>query len=394
MAKRKPKSEQSPNAAQSSRRRQAAAGGVLPGGPDTSSLLRVLVIHGSEALAAELSASIAATGTAACESCPDVATAARLLENARFDVALLDLDLPNNQATEFSRALNAKPGSPRVVFTSRDRSFEASVTAMRSGAADLLVVPIAPGTLAQSVRAAGEQCRKLRAQERRVERLKRICRRLTTARSEVTQQVDVLCTDLVTAYQELAEQMEQVTMAGEFGSLIRQELDVESLLRTTLEYMLTKTGPTNAAVFLPTGPREYSLGAYVNYDIPRETADVLLDHLADSLPQRFENEEELLHSETSAELAEWASQGAGWIAGSTVVVFACRARGECLGVAALFRDPSRPFTPEIMAQVRLMRDLFTQQLARVIHVHNRHKPADAWPGFGEDDERDDYGMAA
>ena len=33
--------------------------------------------------------------------------------------------------------------------------------------------------------------------------------------------------------------------------------------------MLTKTGPTNAAVFLPGTGTDFDLGAYVNYDCPR-----------------------------------------------------------------------------------------------------------------------------
>ena len=46
--------------------------------------------------------------------------------------------------------------------------------------------------------------------------------------------------------------MNQGMIVTEFGGLIRQELDIESLLRTTLEFVLGRCGPTNAAVFLPT----------------------------------------------------------------------------------------------------------------------------------------------
>lgn len=314
-----------------------------------------------------------------------------------FDTAVIDLDESGGglRAAEALASDEAAGACLRVVFTSAKPTLEAGVLAMRANGVDLVARPFAPAALAESVARAADQTRKLREGERRARRLKKACKRLQNARREVTQKVDGLCADLLTAYQELADQMEQVTIAGEFNSLIRQELDVESLLRTTLEYMLTKTGPTNAAVFLPTGPREYSLGAYVNYDIPRETADVLLDHLADTLPQAFESEQGVLLSESSEQLAAFVSGGAGWIAGSTVLVFTCRKQGECLGVAALFRSPSRPFTPDIVQQVTLMRDLFTQQLARVINVHNRHKPKDSWTAFGEEpDGDDDGGLAA
>ena len=98
------------------------------------------------------------------------------------------------------------------------------------------------------LRAAADHTVRLRRGEKKVQRLKRICRRLNSARQDANRQLDVLCNDLVNAYQELADQMSRVSLASEFSSLIRQELDVESLLRTTLEYLLTKTGATNAAV--------------------------------------------------------------------------------------------------------------------------------------------------
>lgn len=381
-------------AKQAPRSRQRRPSDELPSG--NTDALRVLVVEADTRQAGDTRAALAVTVGAACTVAASIDEARRIAADRAFDVALIDLDLSEADAFKLARELtNSESGtSTRVVFTALEPGFDLSVKAMRSGAADLLRKPTPPAVLGESVRAAGEQARAARAQNRRVQRLKRMCRRLNTAREEVTQQVGGLCDELAAAYQDLAGQVEHITMATEFSSLLRQELDVESLLRTTLEYLLTKTGPTNAAVFLPTGPREYSLGAYVNYDIPRETADVLLDHLADTLPQRFEEEESLLWSSTSQDLTEWMNDGAGWVADSTVIVFACRNRDECLGVATLFRDPSRPFTSEIIAQLELMRDLFTQQLARVINIHNRHKPKDAWPGFGEEDAGDDYGLAA
>ena len=74
--------------------------------------------------------------------------------------------------------------------------------------------------------------------------------------------------------------MTMVTLASEFNSLIRQELDLESLLRVSVEFILGKSGPTNAAVFLPAASGDYSLGAYVNYDCPKDSAEVLMDQLA------------------------------------------------------------------------------------------------------------------
>lgn len=417
MAKRKPKLDASdtpagitpgtegPSAARPRGKRKSAAN-AQPALPESAprSPVHVLVVESDARRATESSAALAAGLGARCTVAIGTDDARRLMLDEPFDAVLIDADLPNQRGVELALAIltpaagepaDALGAAPRVILMAADPGFDLSLRAMRAGVCDLLKKPVKPEALNESVRRAAEKARAARAQERRVQRLKRLCRRLNTAREEVTQQVGGLCEELFSAYEDLAGQMEQVTMATEFSSLIRQELDVESLLRTTLEFLLTKTGPTNAAVFLPTGPREYSLGAYVNYDIPRETADVLLDHLADTLPQRFEDQTEILLSTESRELSEWTHEGAAWIADSDALVFACRSQDECLAVAALFRDPSRPFTPEVVAQLGIMRDLFTQQLSRVINLHNRHKPKHAWPGYADGaDEDQDYGLAA
>jgi len=366
-----------------------AHGGTLPLGATGPAV--VVIVDADTARAHGYATCLGAVIGARCTAytSPEAVSSA---DTGAADVFILDLDQPG--APELGARIASGDTGARVVYVAQSGTFETGALAMRSGGSDCLIRPVSPEALARSVNAGVERARKSRERERRVERLRRLCRKLNNARHEVTQRVDDLCGDLVDAYHGFAEQMEHVSLAGEFGSLIRQELDVESLLRTTLEFMLTRTGPTNAAVFLPTGPREYSLGAYVNYDIPRETADVLLDHLADELPHRFEHLEDIVHSDTDADLHAWMNQGPGWIAGSTALVFACRKEDECLGVAVLFRDPSRPFTAEVMSQMRLMRDLFTQQLARVINVHNRHKPQADWPGFGDEDSQDDFGLAA
>ncbi len=279
----------------------------------------------------------------------------------------------------------------RFIVTSASGDLCAAVDAMRSGATDFVPAPFTSDAMAQRLAAALEQARRIRDNKRKVERLRRICKRLNTAREQVSGHVDTLCNDLVTAYEDMAEQMTTATLATEFNALVRQELDVESLLRTTLEYLLTKTGPTNAAVFLPTGQHDYNLGAYVNYDIQRETADVLLDHLADIIPQRFDTMTDLLRLDTEAALRRRLGDEANWLTDSVVVVFACLDGDECLAVVALFRDRRTPFTDDILAQVRVMRDVFTQQLARVVRIHHRAVGAPEWPGF---DIEDDRGMAA
>lgn len=190
--------------------------------------------------------------------------------------------------------------------------------------------------------------------------------------------------------------MNQVTTASEFTVLIRQELDIESLLRTTLEYVLGRSGPTNAAVFLPTTSGDFSLGAYVNYDCPKETVDILLDHMANVVAPKFEHAEAPVHLNSRKAMDSTLGDDAQWLGDSHVVAYACRSGGETLAVVMLFRDSRSPYAKGLIDQLVTVGDLFASQLARVIRIHHRHLPKEKWGRIGdpEPEQHDDYGDLA
>ena len=277
-------------------------------------------------------------------------------------------------------------GQTGAIVLSRAQRLEAAVDAMRAGAIDFVSMPCATQELAARVQAGFERIRRVREQTRRVEQLKGICRKLNSAREEVSEQVGSLCTDLATAYEDLAHQVGSASMVSEFSAIVRQELDVECLLRSTLEYLLSKIGPTNAAVFLPTGHQDFSLGAYVNYDVPKEAADILFDHLADVIPPSFEDDDRLWRFKNEHELRDHLGDDATWLEESDVIVFSCHEDDECIAVVSLFRDRETSYSDEHIEQLQVIRDIFTDQLARVVRIHHRLMPQDHWPGFDVEDE--------
>ena len=201
-----------------------------------------------------------------------------------------------------------------------------------------------------------------------------------------------LCNDLVEAYRELSDQFEDVSVSAELTSLLRQELDVESLLRTLLEYTLAKVGSTNAAIFLPSTSGEFSLGAYVNYDCPKDSAEVMMDHLANVMAPRFEHQDRVLAMSGSADLERYLGEDAHWLGESTAMVIACREDDECLAVITLFRDKRTPFGENDVKMLSIIAEHFGSQLSRVIHVHHRHLPKDQWGGFETDLDDEDEGF--
>lgn len=339
-----------------------------------------------------------------------------LVTRQRFDLAIVAPLSNENDAPELLRLMQRTSPTSKTIMLADTVTAATAVSAMRCGAVDLITLPLNPNDFLTRVESALLKARAETERDRRLSRLKRICRELNVARHEISKQVDSLCDDLANVYEDIAEQMSDVAMAAEFRTLLRQELDVEDLLRTTLEYMLTKTGPTNAAVFLPDGsslgagkkaglPSAFGLGAYVNCDCPRETISAMLDHLGEAVCPQMADENDIVRFADAAEFAEWLGADAGGecLADSQVIAFRCAHKGECLAVIVLFRKKEQPFEEKVAGTLDTMRGIIAEQLRNVIKVHHR-AAAGEWPkeaesdaddlDFGLSEGDDNYGMAA
>jgi DNA-binding response OmpR family regulator len=321
------------------------------------------------------------------------AEAGELATEQQVDLALVDCRLLDEVSQTVVQNL-ASAGNCAVVLLSDAPSLEQALLAFQLSAVDYLVGPFAgeefsPANLRERLRRCLERSLSGQQQEDRVRKLKRVCKKLNTARREVTQQLDSLCNDMVTAYHGLAEQMTQMTLASEFQAMVRQELDIESCLRSVLEFVLNLSGPTNAAVFLPSNHLDFSLGAYVNYDLPRDSLDVLLDHLADVIPSRVQDEEHVLEHANNDDLRAWLGDDAAWVEDSQLITISCRHDDECLAVMVLFRDQTHPFVEELASKMGTIAPIFAKQLAQIIRVHNRVAEDQEWHGFDYEDDSGD-----
>lgn len=330
--------------------------------------------------------------------CTDTLAEARsAVQREHFDLALINPTLPDGDGLELLSALQQDSLATKCIVISASDAQNVAVEALRRGACDFITLPLNLPDLAARCDVALLRARADRQRDERLDRLKAICKKLNLSRHEVIQQVDTLCKDLVTAYQEVAEQLSEVAMASEFRTMLKQELDVEDLLRTALEYLLTKTGPTNAAVFLPDSSGHFALGAYVNYDCPRENISVLLDHLCSAVCPQMMEEREIIEFEDVKEFADWIGFGAGALDDAQVLAFSCSHREECMAVIILFRSSKEPFKDELNEMLNVLRPIFAEQIANVIRIHHRASPQ--WPkdAHRRDDDYDfndesDYGF--
>jgi DNA-binding response OmpR family regulator len=280
-----------------------------------------------------------------------------------FDAVVIDTPVCTPAAMKLMRELGQRQIATLLVCP--QVTFEQAVEVMRTGAADIVPADVKPREL----------CKRLRA-----------ALKIDPAATETT--APAAKSD---AGVKGATMSSDTKAAGEFARLIQGELDVETLLRHALEFVLARVGPTNAAVFLPGSTGEYALGAYVNLSCPKETAEVMLDHLANTAAPKLESAIGVMDLSSPQTMEKVLGEGAEWLQGQRVLAFACRQENECLAVFVLFREESRPFAADAAQALSMVRDEFGRQLARVIRIHHRHLPRDKWgaPGDGWDSAEDD-----
>ena len=356
---------------------------------------RILLVGGSSRFQSDLAAGLAKRRHHS-DHVTGLEEGQAALARHEFDLVVLAPPLPDGNGLALARTLRQSSPATRTVVLTSGESFDQAVEALRSGVIDLVKIETPLDDLVDRIEAALVASRTDTQRERRLAQLKVVCEKLMAAREEVSEHLDRLCQDLVAAYEDVSEQMSEVAMAAEFRMLLRQELDVEDLLRTALEYLLTKTGPTNAAVFLPDATTNFELGAYVNFDCPRETITVLLNHLCRTVCPQMVEESEIVSFDDADAFAEWAGADAGFLAGCEVIAFSCQHEGKCMAVMVLFRSKDEPFEKSLAASINILQAIFAEQVANVIRVHHRARPS--WPKDPlEDDEfeagdYDDYGF--
>lgn len=332
---------------------------------------RVLLVEASPAHRKALEACGNAHRPMSVVHAPTLTEARKYLADHTIDLAVIAPQLPDGSGFDLTAELSRMSHTTAKIVISGSEDFAKAQQALRAGADDYLVDGVAPEELSSRVAAALDRKTRDKAHVQRVERLRRLCKKLNAAREEVSKQVDVLCNDLVIAYQELACQMQNVVQTSEFDGVVKDELDLEALLRKTLEHLMAKLGPANAAIFLPATMDEYSLGGYVNYDCTKESADLLLEQLADSLAPRIATHEDLVHLTDREAIERWIGPEAGSLGDCELLAVPCMHEDECLAVLVLFRDVDQPFAEDHLDRVSSLAPMMGEALEKIIRVHHR-----------------------
>ena len=293
------------------------------------------------------------------------------------DALMIDANHGGREAIRLIReAQNRVPWIRAMVWSDHLDPMQ-TLEAIREGASDYLVIPTDIDRINTRLDQLLDRVRSARNNENQMNNLMDTCRELTESRDEMSDQVDVLCNDLASAYRSMRDQMSDAVIVSEFKTLISQELDVEDMLRTSLEYMLRRVGPTNAVVYLPETPGRFGIGAYVNYDMNDGDPMPVYKALGEAMCSRMHTETELVRYEDGEAWSRSKSPDTESLTNMDLIAFSCRHNDETLAIISFFRDKENPFDDETAGLLDSLRSVLGEHLGRIVRIHRRGKAE--WP---------------
>ena len=289
------------------------------------------------------------------------------------DIQLISSTL--SSAAPWAQLLAVAPGG-------ESQATDGIIAAIRAGAVDILWMPGDAGLVANRVVAAITEARTQQQQQHQIKEWRSVCEALRSARQDATRRLDVMANDLVDAYKDIGTQVNQASIASEYKALISQDLDIESMLRTSLEYLMSRVGPSNALVLLAEEP-QWTLGAYVNYDLNTTDLETTLSALTTAAGGGEIEPGRIVAFDSSAAFNEWAGEEALIADGSHGVVFECISSEGVEARILLLRSRTMPWDESIHRTLRTIAAIFAEQVVRIDRIH--HRGCDEWPkgGYGD-----------
>lgn len=295
-----------------------------------------------------------------------VAEAKRQINRDGIELMITDLALPDGDGMALVSHLNDKqPSAASIVITGK-ASVDTAVGALRAGAVDFIAKPFTSEQILDRVRRAIRRQNLTARNDRRILRLKDAVRRLNQSRKVVSKKVDLLCNDLISAYGDLARQVEDLRNQESFRKLLDSSKDLEQMLCHAMDWLLRNAGYCNLAVWLGSDDSDFQLGAYMKYTIAGEPSFTEAMKLGIVPMVAREGLVQLEGYDVRKYLtpAEYKT-----LDGNTILGVNCTYLGESLAVLVLFRDEKCPFTPEDVAMLKAIAPLFATALAAMVRKH-------------------------
>lgn len=302
---------------------------------------------------------------------PTLKAARRELRRKAVDLLLTDVHLPDGDGVSLLPLLAEVNAAARAIVMTGQPSIEKTVDALRAGAIDYLPKPFTADALADRMGLALRRQAITARDHRRLVRLRGAVKRLNAARHHVGKKVDLLCNDLVTAYGELARQVEVVRTEEGFRRLMAEATDLEQLLCHAMDWLLKALGHSNIAIYLageeegdPTSP-PFELGAYMKFTHPGEAP--LTDAIRDGLLKKTVNDGPVRFGGIApAGQSPLTKAERQHLDGQAILTENCTYLGESLAGFVLFRGAEQAYCDEDATILSAVAPLFAVALASLV----------------------------
>lgn len=350
-----------------------------PSGPRLDRLLRGTVWAAVNASSRDLAALRKAAGTGSGVKVEAVDSLDAAAERGAKLTVLVD---PQSQVPT--------PAGLTVVVADGKASMDRALTAVRAGAADYLpgeLRSIDPLELRRRLRTAAAKAWADSRLDRRLEGLARTVRRLDAARRTVSQKVDLLCSDLVDAYGDVARRMEDVRLGKGLTDLLGSAADLEQLLCHLMDWLLRHGGNANLAIFLNTEGGQSELGAYMKHTVDGTdpTIEWLEAHAVVAAEQQDGTDVWQASAETMLPKIDALQADESTLVDHAFMAIRAGYLAEPLATIVLFRRDDEPLTSTHADLLRLAAPAFATALTNVVRDDDDEDdgPDDEWWQRGE-----------
>ena len=315
-----------------------------------------------------------------------------VLKNDTFDLIVSAIGSLKFTTKELFELVSLLPKETPVVGYSDNPIPQNIVEFVRCGGADFFCIPEDLNILCERAQAVLDKSNKTKEIKEANENTARLCSTMNEEIQRVSEENDTLCNDLANTHCDTQKKIQQAAVAAEFQTLVNQELEIESMLRTALGYLLTRIGATNAAVYLHEGDVDWGIGAYINYDRQPEQFQTLIDTLGPIACPIIADDNTLEAHKDGERFARIVGADPIDFCGSEVVTMGCAYENRCMAAMVLFRGDTKPFDQECLDTLETIQEIFGHQLGTILKIHRRAETT--WPSESVDDDEWNYGKAA
>ena len=314
-----------------------------------------------------------------------IAQAKRKLVGESFELLVTDVNLPDGDGLSLLSTLRRYQPTATAIVITGSPSVDGAINALRNGAVDFVPKPFNHTQLVDRVRQALDRQTVLSRQEKRLVRLRDAVKKLGIARRMVSQKVDLLCNDLVSAYSDLSRQLDSVRTQESFRKQIDVATDLEQLLCHTMDWLLRQVGNSNVALWLAGDDGQFQLGAYMKHTIAGDET-ISNAMLSGILPTT--SRDGFVHVSGQDLRGRLKKDELKLLLNQDIISLSATYLGEPLAAIVMFRDANSPFTDLDENTLKAISPVFATALATVVRDPNLLDDPDSQL-LDEDDSRDE-----